>query len=312
MKSLLLPEYCDEEISTPDYKIGIFKRTSKLGKLGYEVQNNELACRFQGILSCINFLENNQVFGNRQPNTNTDESYKTHHDNDWTRYSSYDEAVKVIRKSPESFRDFTEADIRLTDINSAGNNTYFETTGDFLDVGRFMEGQPECFGVMCDGRIQHRFCSIIVSLSTQCDVRRETVATKASRVLRLVDALEANNIRCELSIFSSNQCCHMETIVKHYNDPLDINDFAVALSPDFFRWCVFRLTEHSDTMDYGYGHAALYNGKLWIDDDADNTIYIDGLNTNNKDKIIKQFDNIEKEISEGFPRGETYSLNFNY
>lgn len=312
MKSLLKDEYLQQmgRMTGENYDIGILRdgEADKLNNKGFEVQGGELVCQFQGVVSCLNFIAEHEKFGNREPNKAYDESYETRSDSDWTAFDTYDKATKAMLETPEVFRNFTEADIKLSEWDSVGNAVDFELTGDYLDVGRHLEGSPECFGVMRDGRVQNRFCSIVIDGCASWFIQKNIIALRASRALRLVDMLEANGIRCEVAVLYSTGQVHAEIIVKHYNDPLDINDIAASLSPDFFRWVVFRLMEHSIVLGSGYGYPADYKATMLNDEDADNTIYISHPTGNGKERINKEFDRIEQKISEGFKKGEAYSI----
>lgn len=291
-----------------NYNIGISEEVA----FGGDIQTNELMCRFDGILRTLAFVEQAcGRFGNRKP-TNRDSSFKRRDQSDWTLYETYDESVHAMRHNPERFRKFKESDMLLHENESVGNSIEFDNAGDFLDIGKVLTGEPQCFGVMCGGRIENRFCSIVVNGNARCDVSDKAICRKASRTLRLIDMLEMNGVRCELGMVFTTHQVHCEIIVKQYNDPLDINDLAVALSPDFFRWVVFRLTEHSRRKGAGYGQPLISTLNEWKDEDADNTILINALRWDiSTEAVDNEFDRLERKIREDeFASGKDYCVDF--
>lgn len=290
-----------------NYDIGVAAE----GAFAGDIKTSEMVCRFNGILQTISFIENTKHFGNRKPNKN-DSSFERRDSEDWTQYPTYDESVEQMRRHPESFRQFTESDMRLHDQESVGNMVEFDTQGDYIDIGKVMTGEPESFGVMCGGKIENRFCSIVVNGNARCDVSKKAISRKASRILRLIDMLELNGVRCELGLTFTTHQVHCEIVVKQYNDPLDINDIAIGLSPDFFRWVVFRLTEHSKLKGDGYGQPIRSDLSDWQDEDADNTILVNALDYDaSTSDIDDAFDGVEKRIKDdNFASGKNYVVKF--
>lgn len=305
MKTIVKDENLLEQhrLRNYDYQIGVLKERCQ-----EDTQSDELAVRFNGIYRLLDFIDEHKTFGNRRPRSD-DTSFGTRSSDSWVQFETYDKAVNAMRRTPEVFRQFKETDLRLYDEESIGNQITFDKVGDYIDIGRHLEGDPECFGVMSGGKLEHRFCSIVVNISASCDVEKKTIEKKAKRILRLIDFLEMNGVRCEVGLLSTTTQVHCEVIVKNYRDALDINELAIGLSPDFFRWVVFRLTEHSAQCGWGYGTPCESSEGLWNDDDADNTIYIGALRRN--PDMDEPFDRVEKEIREnGLEKGQSFDIRF--
>lgn len=289
-----------------DHQIGVFN-----GSFSFEdIRENELGCRFNGIYHLIDFLEQTKQFGNRRARKD-DSSYQERDSDSWTQFSTYVDAVEAMRYSPESFRKFNESDIRFYNDDTVGNRIDFDKQGDYLDIGKYLEGEPDCFGNMHGGKFERKFASVVVNIAAQCNVQREEIAAKSAGVLRLIDFLESNGVRCELGLVVSTDQVHCEVIVKNYRDPLDINELAIGLSADFFRWCIFRLTEHSKKKTGGYGCPNTLTPSNWWDEDADNTFFIQSLRGESKENIQKSFENLEKKIVEdGLEDGKNYVVDW--
>lgn len=308
MKTIVKDENLIEEnrIRDFDHQIGIIRD----GFVFDDIYKDELACRFNGIYHLIDFLEKSKQFGNRRPRK-SDSSFERQDSDSWTEFNTYDEATKAMRYSPERFRNFKESDIRFYNDDTVGNRIDFDKQGDYLDIGKYLEGEPDCFGQMHGGKFERKFASIVVNIAARCDVKKNEIGAKSAGVLRLIDFLESNGVRCELGLIVSTDQVHCEVIVKNYRDALDINEVAIGLSADFFRWCIFRLTEHSKKKSGGYGCPNTLAPANWWDEDADNTFYIQSLRGESEENIKKSFENIEKKIVEdGLEDGKNYVVDW--
>ena len=290
-----------KHIATDTYEVGELKAEAqqKLFDKGWALRSNQLCGRFDGIRTFVDFLEaNGGKFGSRVPNRREDSSHGERFGS-WVKYKTYEECVEAVRKTPETFRHFTEADIRINEYASNGNDVSFDVTGDYLDVGRVMSGEPECFGTMRNGLATNRFANIVVNGNHAGRVNRSWIEKKAERVTRLVDFLEVSNVRVKLTMVFSNDNSHLELIVKQYNDRLDLNDVSVALSADFFRRFEFYFSEHSAQHEMCYGRANNLKLEATTEDGVDLNILVNSDDIKYaQPEIDGQFDAFEKEISE--------------
>lgn len=316
MKSIVNDEYCHSLVSGDGWVVGnLGKRTPKKTVMRDSLSIGCLCGRFDGLLTCIKAVDehSNEYGCCTQYNSSND----TSRDGEWTIYNDYATAIKAFKFSPEVFNDFKESDIVIKDWDSVGNDVEYSTSGDFLDIGRYMEGDPEPFGIMRNGSVNNKFCRIVVNGAMSCGVSRHTVNVKAQRIARLVDMLEHNHIRCQVEIYECDQCAHVELVIKKYEDVLNINDLCVALSADFTRRISFRFKERSQTCEYGYGRAELWEPKIAFktfgeDEDVDNVIVVDGLIGNYTESIDGAFNQLEESVSKSFERGDKYVIRFGY
>ena len=284
-------------ILTDAYEVGELRtdRVSAIRAEGFSVKGNQLMGRFDGVRTFVDFLsEKGGKFGSRRPMSD-DSSHDKSRSSDWTKYKTYEECIKTVKEQPERFRNFQEADIRLTEYESNGNDVDFGTTGDFVDIGRVMEGEPECFGTMRNGNVIKRFANIVVNGNHAHWINCSWIDAKAQRTARLVDFLEASNVRVRVTILYTNDNSHLELVIKQYNDRLDINDICVALSPDFFRRFEFYWSEHSRTHDSCYGRAETIHMGMVREDDVDLNVLV---GSDGHANVERDFDNLEKQIEE--------------
>lgn len=294
MKTIVTKDNLQREWVAEGVYIGelTYKASRALSEQGYDLADRELVGRFNGVRTFMDYMENNWgKFGGRSPK-HSDASRKDE-GSSWTKYHSYEQGVAKMRNEPWVFRAFTPADIYLTDYQNAGIDVEYGVYGDYLDIGRFMSGEPEVFGIMRDGLIIQDFCQITVNGNHSAGTDHKDIDRMAQRVMRLVDALETAKVRCEVGIIFSNDNSHSEILIKQYQDVLDINDLSVAMSPDFFRRMQFVFSEHSSTLRYGYGQARAFRAETLKDPDAPKSIIIG----NELYNLEEQFDNLENKIT---------------
>ena len=222
--------------------------------------------------------------------------------NDFHTFESLDEALTVFRSNPRSIRNFTEDSLALTSEESIGRDVTFDVTGDYIDVGRFLEGQPECFGVAYNGNPSNVRVNMILNVSAVSYVSAAALQRKQERVLRLIDWLENQGVRCRLIGYESTHTAHMEIMVKDFHESLDLNDVAVVTHGDFLRRVAFLVSEQSKTWSSGYGSPNDFTRKMkkfFTPDPSDGmTVFIEDQSTSDLEHIDAQFDKLRDKMSE--------------
>jgi hypothetical protein len=228
------------------------------------------------------------------------------------------DSLDVFENHPERIRKFNQLDDRLLAYESPGNDVQFDVTGDYIDIGRFLEGVPEVMGYSTLGNPRTIFCTINILTSFVHYTDAKYVLAKQARVLRLVDWLETQGIRCQIVAAEDSECLYMSTVVKEFQDPLDINHLAIVMHPDWLRRVTFLIEEQSNTWTWGYGSAIEYDTKMkkYQPNPEDGLyVYVGGYmpfgNFQNGTDGIKMlneaFDNIEAGIQDTIDRGMTFN-----
>lgn len=181
---------------------------------------------------------------------------------EFNAFDTYDEALTTFRTEPQKVVSFNPAELTIKDSNEAGSQVEYDVTGDYIDMGRFMEGIPEVMGSMRNGNSRNRRVNITINLNYSAWVNHSAILHRGERILRLVDALEAGGVRTSLVGIESTQCGHTEVILKRHEEPLTISDLAVVTHPEFLRRIVFRINEHSKTWQDGYGSSVAFSDAL--------------------------------------------------
>lgn len=258
---------------------------------------------FDGVDTILDFV---QV---KMPKTGKGDSSAERGGGNFHAFKTYREAVDTFRNKPETVSKFDPAELRIKDVSESGTSVDYDVVGDYIDMGRYMEGIPESVGTMHNGNARNRRANILINLSQVSGMSHQDIAHRGERILRLVDALEAGGVRCQLVGAESSECTHIEVTLKHHDEPLTTTDLAVVVHPEFLRRILFRIIEHSKTFTWGYGHAFVFGQALTpknisneLNDELD--IVIDG-SIKGKDNIDRLFDQIERllvwEMSKPIP-----------
>lgn len=219
-------------------------------------------------------------------------------DGEFNSFPTYDKTIDVFKNNPSEIVKYDQAEIVPTQYEEGGNDVDYNVTGDFIDIGRFLEGVPESMGSMHNGKVRNRRVRILVETNQAWWMRESDIVKRSERVIRLVDALEAAKVRTELKAMGVNECGYVEVAIKKFDEPLTLEDVAVATHPDFARRVIFRINEWSDTWYGGYGSSVFLQQRLSAlksDLNDELTIFIEG---NMDDNISTLFDKLEKMVEE--------------
>lgn len=257
------------------------------------IKQEALVCLFDGLDTMLNFVEKlKPKYGSS--------SVDRGDDGDFNAFKSYDEALDTFRNRPESVVKFDPAELRIKDESESGQTVDYDVVGDYVDMGRHMEGIPESWGSMHNGNARNRRVNIIINLNQMWNVSHDAITHRGERILRLVDALEAGGVRTQLTGVESTECGHTEVIIKRHEEVLTISDLAVVSHPEFLRRVIFRVCENSKTWDWGYGSAVNFSNTLrdhpemlHTDSNDEMNILVDS-NFYDRGTIDSHFDKLEK------------------
>ena len=257
------------------------------------LDQGELIVLVEGIQNEISLVE--KLF----PKPRRNASSSKHGGNGFNLFRTYEEAIDTFKNNPGSLVKYDPHELMVIDYHEQGNELEYDVTGDFIDIGRVLEGVPESFGKLHSGKARNRRVRIVANASQTCYMGQEEINKRSSRIIRLVNALEAHNFPVELISVDSCKCYHLENIVKKFNEPLVIEDVAIVTNSEYLRRLHFRVSEYSDTWFVGYGNSMVldmninsfrseYNDEL--------TVYIG--NDMRMGQIDFVFDELETTVTE--------------
>ena len=217
-------------------------------------------------------------------------------------FDSLRHAIDVFTNKPHTIRNFKPDDRDLTAEDAIGQEVHYDVQGDYIDIGRFLEGIPEVFGRMEGGNPNSLYVTLLFNTNVVSSVSADSISFKQKQILRLVDWFESRGVRCKIRAFASTQCCHLDITVKDYSDPVDMNALAVVSHPDFLRRIVFLYDEQSKTWQSGYGSPTYFSNVMvhhYSPDPSDGlTIYIDDQSTNDENVIAKNFESCQLKVAD--------------
>jgi hypothetical protein len=236
-------------------------------------------------------------------------------------FKSLEECIKVMRYEPEKLVKFNANDEKLVKEDSIGKEVRFDITGDFLDIDRYLEGDPEVFGNAVMGNPKGIFCTINILSSYVYYTSAGYILERQKRITRLVDWLEQQQVRCQIVASLDSAPLSMSVIVKEFHDPFDVNHLAVVSHPDWLRRVIFLIKEQSKTWEYGYGSAIEYDKRMikYTPKPEDGMyIYVGGYIPHSgggyrggEDESLKalnrEFDDLENKIEQLIADGLTYN-----
>jgi len=242
-------------------------------------------------------------------------------DSDFQVFNSLAEAREVFENHPEKIRMFDANDARLESVEAPGKDVFFDVTGDYIDIDRFLEGVPESMGNAVLGNPRTVFCTINVLGSYVWSTSPEYQMQKQKRILRLVDWLETQNIRCQVVVTEDSDVSFSSVTVKEFHDPFDLNPLAVVMHPDWLRRIMFLIMEQSKTWSWGYGSSLEYDKRMikYRPNPEDGLyVYVGGYmpyegkdsrgyrKNNDLDQLNEAFDKIEERIERMILDGESF------
>ena len=222
------------------------------------------------------------------------------------------EASHVFEHTPDKIRDFSIMDDRLESIESPGKDVIYDVTGDFIDIDRYLTGEPENMGNAVMGNPKSIFCTVNVLTSFVSYTDPKYQIAKQKRILRIVDFLETQGIRCQIVAQDDSRVSFISTVVKQFQDPFDLNDLAVVCHPDWLRRVEFLIMEQSKTWEPGYGSALDYDRKMqkYSPNPEDGVyVYIGGYipYPGGIDELNENFDKLEEKIITLVNEGQTWN-----
>ena len=132
----------------------------------------------------------------------------------WQGTSTFAEAVEQSKKGwPEGVERLSGIRASLEHLVEKavavrGRNLRWDVTGDFLDVGRMLSGEPECCGEFRDeseGQLQARVVRLVANVSAMGSVGSESIFSAGAALYAAVDILESLGHRVELWLGSGSE-----------------------------------------------------------------------------------------------------------
>lgn len=135
-------------------------------------------------------------------------------------------------------------------INANASSYAWDVAGQFIDIGRYLTGEPECFGTIVEDAeaIKKPVVKLVVNLSASACVSADTLVARGVAVVAAVDILEAAGRRVEVVAATAHHSystqLEIRIPVKSAGQPLDIDRLAFCLAhPSFYRRLIWSVSE---------------------------------------------------------------------
>lgn len=187
----------------------------------------------------------------------------------WAGGVSYEESVQRLRIGwPEGVAKAKELasklESRLTAEYSFQVETKWDTSGDYFDIGRVLEGEPDCWAsdIELDDQFSNdkkgKVVRVMINVGASCNYDSEVLLQRGVYALAIVDLLERMGKSVELvascKIEYNSKIWGWELPLKKAGEELSLDRVAFILgSPAGFRRSWFRVITHTDYPDCGYG-----------------------------------------------------------
>lgn len=145
----------------------------------------------------------------------------------------------------------------------------YDVEGAALDIGRYLEGEPECWMKFEHERTpspQAKFARFVVNVGASGGIRSAVMMKRAAVIIALVEMLESAGTRCEITVVDATGDARMmfdrihyscSITVKTFEQPCDLPLIAYAAGhPSVLRRHIFRLYETMDEAGCDAGYAA--------------------------------------------------------
>lgn len=281
-----------------------------------ELKNGKLSAEFDSVYDAMRVV---RKIGWKPQNSKSSDS-SSDGDSDFYTFKSLAEALDVFEHHPERIRGFDVNDDRIERIESPGKDVAFDVTGDYIDIDKFLVGEPEHMGNAVMGNPKNIFCTLNVLTSFVWWTSPEYQLVKQKRILRLVDWLETQGVRVQIVGQYDSDVSFISTTVKEFQDPFNLNDLAVICHPDWLRRFEFLVMEQSKTWQHGYGSSDKYDKRMmkYVPQPEDGVyIYIGGYipygeggwygGKNDIKRLNNEFDKLEEKVMQLVEDGRTWN-----
>jgi hypothetical protein len=216
----------------------------------------------------------------QSPFTDTGRNYKSSQETGSGHFNTFDTWAECVEAVDEGWMDGLKKireSVSLVGISGHGGTEFrYDVEGVMFDMGRVMEGHPECWmnEFIEDEQAGHKSVRIMINASCSAGVSSDSVFNRGAVIVSIVDQLEARGIRVEIWVVDVSHCygvskCLYNTVcVKKFDEALNLEKFAFqCANSDYQRRICFSYYERSKEIEdwfqfSGYGRPqSVYKAK---------------------------------------------------
>jgi hypothetical protein len=201
---------------------------------------------------------------------------------EWDLNTGFKEARELaIAGWQEKARELWQLVRALAPAVEYGLKSAYDVTGECVDVGRFLNGEPEC---MLSHQVPVKnVIKVAVNISARCNAPANLLFNRGAALAAIVQALQSAGQSVSLSVvevvsseFASGSMHETIVEIERFGDYINPGRLAFWLAhPAALRRCIFRLNEQSDASirqtygfhdDGGYGYPQDHPSKMKEED----------------------------------------------
>lgn len=204
----------------------------------------------------------------------------------WHGTNTFEQAVEIAKKgwaegAAEALRIRATVEAAVRDLINARSTTYsYDVAGEFVDVGRFLSGEPECFGIEFNdgGSINRPVVKIVANLAASGSVSPKSLFIRGAAIVAAIDILEALGRRVEAWVAHGSArsrggdagAHETHVLVKRADQPLDVDRlaFAVAHPACLRRLCFSVMEQHGHLPNSTWPHRVTVEGGAIVTEHA--------------------------------------------
>lgn len=169
----------------------------------------------------------------------------------WYGTKSLDQAIDLFRDNRQELLPKGFKQQYIKNIHSSGIDVEFDVTGDYLDVGRYMSGEPEVFGTNINGDLTGKVVSVYINASVSARYDAEDVMLGVEKLAEVINALYVSGARVSTTFMSAEETQWIEVKLNDFGDPLNPVDLVAVASPSFIRRLCFAVNNYHDVSTHG-------------------------------------------------------------
>ena len=173
------------------------------------------------------------------------------HNGGWYGTKSLDQAIDLFRNKRHELLPKGFQQKYIKNVNANGIDVEYNVTGDYLDIGRYMSGEPEVFGTNINGDLTGKVVSVYINASVSASYDADDVILGAEKLAEVINALYVSGARVSTTFMSAEETQWIEVKLNEFGDPLNPVDLVAVASPSFIRRLCFAVNNYFDVSTHG-------------------------------------------------------------
>lgn len=169
----------------------------------------------------------------------------------WYGTKSLDQAIDLFRNKRHELLPKGFQQKYIKNVSAAGTDVKFSVTGDYLDMGRYMSGEPEVFGTNINGDLTGKVIRVYINASVSASYDSDDVMLGAEKLAEVINALYVSGARVSTTFMSAEETQWIEVKLNDFGDPIDPVDLVAVASPSFIRRLCFAVNNYHDVTTNG-------------------------------------------------------------